>query len=52
MSLLKKTGMWIVILALTFSGLSFATQANAATKTQDVTRGEYIQRLLKHLNLN
>ncbi len=41
--------MWIVILALTISGLSFATQANAATKTQDVTRGEYISAIVKAL---
>ncbi|WP_255550456.1 bifunctional 2',3'-cyclic-nucleotide 2'-phosphodiesterase/3'-nucleotidase [Sporosarcina sp. E16_3] len=49
MSLLKKSGMWIVILALSLSGLSFATQANAATKTQDVTRGEYISAIVKAL---
>ncbi|WP_255452245.1 bifunctional 2',3'-cyclic-nucleotide 2'-phosphodiesterase/3'-nucleotidase [Sporosarcina sp. ANT_H38] len=49
MSLLKKTGMWIVVLALTLSGLTFATQANAATKTQDVTRGEYISAIVKAL---
>ncbi|MBO0602832.1 bifunctional 2',3'-cyclic-nucleotide 2'-phosphodiesterase/3'-nucleotidase [Sporosarcina sp. E16_3] len=41
--------MWIVILALSLSGLSFATQANAATKTQDVTRGEYISAIVKAL---
>ena len=49
MSLLKKTGLWIVILALTFSGLLFTPQANAATKTQDVTRGEYITAIVKAL---
>ncbi|KAA0967098.1 bifunctional 2',3'-cyclic-nucleotide 2'-phosphodiesterase/3'-nucleotidase [Sporosarcina sp. ANT_H38] len=41
--------MWIVVLALTLSGLTFATQANAATKTQDVTRGEYISAIVKAL---
>ena len=49
MSLLKKIGLWIVILALTFSGLLFTPQANAATKTQDVTRGEYITAIVKAL---
>jgi len=52
MSLLKKTGMWIVIMALTFSGFSFATQANAATKTQDVTRGEYITAIVEALEFD
>ena len=51
MSLLKKTGMWIAIMALTFSGFSFATQASAATKTQDVTRGEFVTAVVEALKL-
>ncbi|MFJ7933248.1 bifunctional 2',3'-cyclic-nucleotide 2'-phosphodiesterase/3'-nucleotidase [Sporosarcina sp. NPDC096371] len=51
MSLLKKAGMWVAIIAVTFSSLSFATQASAAAKTQDVTRGEFITAVVEALEL-
>ncbi|MER2089008.1 MAG: bifunctional 2',3'-cyclic-nucleotide 2'-phosphodiesterase/3'-nucleotidase [Sporosarcina sp.] len=51
MSFLKKTGILIVIVALTFSGFSSATQASAPGKAQDVTRGEYIIAVVKALEV-
>lgn len=51
MSLLKKAGLWIAIMALTFSSLSFATQASAATKAQNVTRGEFVTAVVDALKL-
>ncbi|MFC5588835.1 bifunctional 2',3'-cyclic-nucleotide 2'-phosphodiesterase/3'-nucleotidase [Sporosarcina soli] len=50
MSLVKKIGFWIVIAVLTFSGFSFVTQANAASATGEVTRGEYIQAVVQALD--
>ena len=46
---IKKVGYVDCYFGTTISGLSFATQANAATKTQDVTRGEYISAIVKAL---
>lgn len=51
MSLLRKAGMLIVIIALSFSSLSFATQASAANKAQDVTRGEFVIAVVEALKL-
>ena len=51
MPLCKKIGLWIVIVALTFSVFSLGTQANAAGKSQDVTRGEYITAIVKALEV-
>ena len=49
MSVIRKAGMWIAILALTFSGFS-TTVANAAG-SQEVTRGEFISAVVEALHL-
>lgn len=49
MTFWKKAGMWIVIVALAFSGFSSALQADAAPKTKEVTRGEYITAVVEAL---
>ena len=49
MSVFRKAGMWIAILALTFSGFS-TTVANAAG-SQEVTRGEFISAVVEALHL-
>ena len=51
MSLLKKTGMWFVIVALTFSCFSSAIQTGTAATTQNGTRGEYITAVVLALEL-
>lgn len=49
MSFIRKAGMWIAILALTFSGFSLSVVQAAGA--QDVTRGEFIKAVVEALEL-
>lgn len=49
MSFIRKAGMWIAVLALTFSG--FSMSGAKAAGAQDVTRGEFITAVVEALEL-
>ncbi len=49
MSFIRKAGMWIAVMALTFSGFSMSVAKAAGA--QDVTRGEFITAVVKALEL-
>ncbi|WP_301109142.1 bifunctional 2',3'-cyclic-nucleotide 2'-phosphodiesterase/3'-nucleotidase [Sporosarcina sp.] len=49
MSLLRRTGMWLVIMLLALSGLSFG-QNVSASNPQEVTRGEFTKAIVEALD--